>query len=125
MNWAKYPSALTRTKAQLDLLEAISPGVTEKVEQELDKVGHDRMAASIKKLQETGLISDQETAGGVDNSPAGIEQVRTELIEHRNQALDVGEMRYAVLMSHIIVLLAELKDTKEQLASWKKGMDST
>lgn len=56
----------------------------------------------------------QETVEGVDNSPDGIEQVRSELIEHRNHALGLGEMRYAVLMSHVIVLLAELKEIKEK-----------
>lgn len=49
---------------------------------------------------------------GVDNTPEGIEDVRQELVEHRNQALGMGEMRYAVLMSHVIAYLAELKSLK-------------
>lgn len=53
---------------------------------------------------------------GVDYTPEGIEQVRTELAEHRNHALGLGEMRYAVLMSHVIALLSELKRLTEQEA---------
>lgn len=50
---------------------------------------------------------------GVDYSPEGIEQIRGELVEHRNHALTLGEMRYAVLMSHVVVLLARLKEYEE------------
>jgi hypothetical protein len=51
---------------------------------------------------------------GVDYTPEGIEQIRTELAEHRNHALGLGEMRYAVLMSHVIALLAELRRLQEK-----------
>lgn len=54
-----------------------------------------------------------QTVEGVDNSPEGIEQLRQELVEHRTHALGLGEMRYAVTMSHVIALLAELKALKE------------
>lgn len=50
---------------------------------------------------------------GVDYSPEGVEAIRGELVEHRNHALTLGEMRYAVLMSHVIVLLARLKEYEE------------
>lgn len=62
------------------------------------------------------------TVEGVDNSPDAIEQIRQELVEHRNNALGMGEMRYAVLMSHVIVLLAELKDIKENQAKWPEAI---
>lgn len=58
------------------------------------------------------------TVEGVDNSPEAIEQIRQELVEHRNKALGMGEMRYSVLMSHVIVLLAELEGIKEEQAKW-------
>lgn len=54
-----------------------------------------------------------QTVEGVDYTPEGIEAVRQELAEHRNHALGIGEMRYAVLMTHTIALLAELKALKE------------
>lgn len=73
--------------------------------------------AMLKSLAKATLIEAHHT-DGVDNSPESIEQIRTELSEHRNQALSMGEMRYAVLMSHVIVLLAELKDIKVQQAKW-------
>jgi hypothetical protein len=47
---------------------------------------------------------------GVDYTPEGIEQVRTELVVVRNAALDVGHMDLAVLFSHTLALLAELKE---------------
>jgi hypothetical protein len=52
---------------------------------------------------------------GVDTSPEGIEQVRNELIDQRNQMLGAGVMEQAVLLSHVIVMLAELKEIKEQV----------
>jgi len=55
-----------------------------------------------------------QTVEGVDNSPEGIEQIRQELAEHRNQALGMGKMRYGVLMTHVIALLAELKALKQE-----------
>jgi len=73
--------------------------------------------ATFKRMAQATLIKECHT-DGIDNSPEGIEQIRTEVAGHRNQALGMGEMRYAVLMSHVLVLLAELKDIKIQQAEW-------
>ena len=51
---------------------------------------------------------------GVDYTPEGIEQVRTELIIVRDAALDAGRMDLAVLFSHTLALLAELKERVEK-----------
>lgn len=50
---------------------------------------------------------------GVDYSPEGIQGIRDDLVYHRNHALGLGEMRYAVLMSHVIALLAKLQEYEE------------
>jgi hypothetical protein len=114
MNWAEHPEQLARAKVREAVLEKISPGIIGRVRRELEADGPDAMASAIEKLTSLGLlVADGQTVEGVDNTPEGIEQIRQELVEHRNHALGIGEMRYSVLMSHVIALLAELKDIKE------------
>lgn len=49
---------------------------------------------------------------GVDYSPEAIEEIRSELVFHRNESMKVWPegIRYSVLMSHVLALLARLKE---------------
>ena len=53
---------------------------------------------------------------GVPTDPENIEGVRQELIAWRNATLesDKPDFQFAVLMSHAIVMLYELKELKER-----------
>lgn len=61
---------------------------------------------------------------GVDYSPEAIEATRQELAAHRNHALTLGEMRYAVLMSHVIAYLAQLKEYEEGVREKPIGVEA-
>lgn len=54
------------------------------------------------------MAQNYTESDGVDYSLDAIESTRKDLIEHRNHALTLGEMRYAVLMSHVIAYLHKL-----------------
>ena len=47
---------------------------------------------------------------GIDYTPEGIESVRGAMIEFRDAALNAGHMEVAVTISHVLALLAYLKD---------------
>lgn len=53
---------------------------------------------------------------GIDYSPTGIEDLRTDIIEYRNRALDAMPegAQMAVALSHVIALLAYLKEIEEE-----------
>lgn len=53
---------------------------------------------------------------GIDYSPAGIEDLRTDIIEYRNRALDAMPegAQMAVVLSHALALLAYLKEVEEE-----------
>lgn len=115
--WSEYPKQIQAAKARLNVLDIVSPGIKEQVMHELDGYGPDRMAATIEKFREMGLFGDDPYTDGVDNSPEGIEQARTELIKQRNRMLGAGVMEQAAFLTHVLVLLAELKDIKEHHAA--------
>lgn len=53
---------------------------------------------------------------GIDNSPEGIGAIRDKLIELRDSSMDQWPeaIPFTVVMSHAIVLLAELREIKEK-----------
>lgn len=113
MSWSDHPKRMVEVRAASETLESVSPGITENVRRELEAYGPDVMTAAIEKCREMGLFGGQYHTDGVDNSPEGIEQVRAELAEQRNQMLNAGVMEQSMLLTHVLVLLAELKDVKE------------
>lgn len=52
---------------------------------------------------------------GIDYSPEGIEELRQELIAHRDRALGINEFGYATLMTHNIALLAYLVEVRKEM----------
>lgn len=51
---------------------------------------------------------------GIDYSPAGIEDIRQQLIHLRNHALQGAEFEWAVILSHAIAQLAYLKELLDE-----------
>lgn len=50
---------------------------------------------------------------GIDYSPTGIEDIRSQLIILRDEALKENEFKWAVILSHAVVLLHHLRELKE------------
>ena len=96
MSWSEYPKQMMDKRAALAALDEKFPGIVQWANE--------------------NLVPTEYYTDGIDNSPEGIELLRTELIEQRTQMLDTGVMEQATLLSHVIVLLAELKDIKERQA---------